>query len=358
MYRLSAQLVSCFLIVLLLLTPAAFAERKHADVEDIGNRRINGKIAGLFPNFVSREKEIQIGAEYAQQIERTARLVEDPVVNEYVDRLGQNIVRHSDAKVPFVIRVLDTDEVNAFALPGGYFFVNKGLILEAETEAELAGVMAHEISHVTARHATERMTKGQLLQFAALPAMFIGGYWTQVAIRQGMGMGLSLSVLGITRQAEGEADQLGTQYLWNTGHDPNGFITFFEKLEAKEKGKPGKFASFFRTHPPVEQRIVHVQHEISFLPVKDEYLVTTSEFERVKSRLIAIDNKLVQPGSAAASSGAKRPSLKRKTNTNRSEEEKPTLKSERPTLKRQDPDDSDPEPELEPDPDPDSDPGR
>ena len=266
------------------------------------------KVAGLFPNFVSREKEIQIGAQYAQQIERTARLVEDPVVNEYVDRLAQNIVRHSDAKVPFLVRVLDTDEVNAFALPGGYFFVNKGLILEADTEAELAGVMAHEIAHVTARHATERMTKGQLLQFAAIPAMFIGGYWTQVAIRQGLGLGLSLSVLGITRQSEGEADQLGTQYLWNTGLDPNGFITFFEKLEAKEKNKPGKFASFFRTHPPVEKRIVGVQQEISFLPLKDEYLVTTSEFDRVKSRLIAIDNKLVQPGSATAS-GAKAPQL-------------------------------------------------
>lgn len=347
MHRPSAQLVSCGLIVLLLLTPAALAERRHADVENIGNRDINGKVAGLFPNFVSLEKEIQIGAQYAQQIERTARMVEDPVVNEYVDRLAQNIVRHSDAKVPFVVRVVDTDEVNAFALPGGYFFVNKGLLLEAETEAELAGVMAHEIAHVTARHATERMTKGQLLQFAAIPALFVGGYWTQVAIRQGLGLGLSLSVLGITRQSEGEADQLGTQYLWNTGLDPNGFITFFEKLEAKEKNKPGKFSSFFRTHPPLESRIAHVQNEISFLPVKDEYLVTTSEFDRVKNRLIAIDNKLVQPGAASAS-GAKRPSLKRKTNTNRSEQEKPTLKSERPTLKRQSPDDGDSDSDSDP----------
>ena len=343
MYRLPAQPVSCFLIVLLLLTPVAFAGRRHEDVEDIGNRKINGKVAGLFPNFVSLEKEIQLGAQYAQQIERTARLVEDPVVNEYIDRLAQNIVRHSDAKVPFVVRVVDTDDVNAFALPGGYFFVNKGLILEADTEAELAGVMAHEIAHVSARHATERMTKGQLLQFAAIPALFVGGYWTQVAIRQGLGLGLPLSVLGITRQSEGEADQLGTQYLWNTGIDPNGFISFFEKLEAKEKNKPGKFSGFFRTHPAIESRIVHVQKEISFLPVKDEYLVTTSEFDRVKSRLIAIDNKLVRPG-GASTSGAKRPSLKRKTNTNRSEEEKPTLKSDRPTLKRQKPDDPEPDP--------------
>ena len=336
------KLLTCVL-VLLLLAPAALGERRHADVEDIGNRKINGKVVGLFPNFVSLKKEIQIGAQYAQEIERTARLVEDPVVNEYVDGLTQNIVRHSDAKVPFVVRVVDTDEVNAFALPGGFFFVNKGLILEADTESELAGVMAHEIAHVSARHASERITKGQLLQFATLPALFIGGYWTQVAIRQGIGLGLSLSVLGITRLSEGEADQLGAQYLWNTGIDPHGFVTFFEKLEAKEKNKPGKFSSFFRTHPPVEKRIMNVQEEIAFLPVKDEYLVTTSEFNKVKSRLIAIDNKLVEPG-AAGSTGTKRPSLKRKTSKNRSEKEKPTLKSDRPTLKRKkaEPDRDDP----------------
>ena len=341
MYKLPARLVTCCL-VLLFVDPAAYGERRHADVGDIGNRKVNGRVAGLFPNFVSLKKEIRIGAEYAQEIVRSARLVQDPVVNEYVDRLAQKIVRNSDAKVPFVVHVVDTDEVNAFALPGGFFFVNKGLILEADTESELAGVMAHEIAHVSARHATERMTKGQLLQFATLPVLFVGGYWTQVAIRQGLGLGLSLSVLGITRLSEGEADQLGTQYLWNTGIDPHGFITFFEKLEAKEKNKPGKFSSFFRTHPPVEKRIVNVQEEIAFLPVKDQYLVTSSQFNKVKSRLVAIDNKLVQPG-AAASSGAKRPSLKRRTRKNRSEGERPTLKSDRPTLKRKeaerDPDD-------------------
>ncbi len=335
------------LLVLMLLAPPVLAGRKHSDVENIGNRKINGRVAGLFPNFVSLEREIQIGAQYAQMFEQTARLVEDPVVTEYIDKLGQKIVRNSDAKVPFVIKVVDTDEVNAFALPGGYFFVNKGLILEAENEAELAGVMAHEIAHVTARHATERMTKGQLLQFAAIPALFVGGYWTQVAIRQGLGLGLSLAVLGITRKSEAEADQLGTQYLWNTGIDPNGYITFFEKLLAKEKDKPGKFASFFRTHPPVENRISNVQEEISFLPAKEEYLVNTSDFDRVKSRLVQIDNKLATPG-ADAGTGAKRPTLKRKTNTDRSERDKPTLKRDRPTLKRGDDDDDDSKPSPPP----------
>ncbi len=334
------------LVIALMLTPVGYADRRHGDVDKIGNRDINGRIIGIFPNFVSLEKEIQIGAQYAEMFEQTARLVEDPVVTEYVDRVGQNIVKHSDAKVPFVIKVVDTDEVNAFALPGGYFYVNKGLILEAENEAELAGVMAHEIAHVTARHATERMTKAQLMQFGALPLLFVGGYWTQMAMQNGLGMGLSLAVLGITRKSEAEADQLGTQYAWNTGYDPNGFITFFEKLQAKEKNKPGAFASFMRTHPSLDNRIEMVQKEISLLPPKDEYLVTTSEFDRIKSRLIQIDNKQMVAGSGAATGGAKRPTLKRKTNTDRTESEKPTLKRDgsptnRPTLKR----DSDPEPE-------------
>ncbi|RPJ55614.1 MAG: peptidase M48 [Acidobacteria bacterium] len=338
--------VAMALVVMLLLTPAGFADRKHGDVEKIGNRDINGRIAGIFPNFVSLEKEIQIGAQYAEMFEQTARLVEDPVVVEYVDRVGQTLVKNSDAKVPFVIKVVDTDEVNAFALPGGYFYVNKGLILEAENESELAGVMAHEIAHVTARHATERMTKSQLMQFGALPLLFVGGYWTQMAMQQGLGMGMSLAVLGITRKSEAEADQLGTQYAWNTGYDPNGFITFFEKLQAKEKNKPGTFTSFMRTHPSLDSRIADVQQEMSLLPPKDEYLVTTSEFDRVKGRLIQIDNKQVMAGSGAATGGAKRPTLKRKTNTDRTESDKPTLKKDgeptnRPTLKR----DSDPDPD-------------
>ena len=312
-----------------------FAGRRHADVEDIGNRDINGLVALIFPNFVSLEKEIQIGAQYAQYFEQSARLVEDPVVTGYIDRLGQKIVKNSDAKVPFVIKVVDTDEVNAFALPGGYFYVNKGLILEAETESELAGVMAHEIAHVTARHATERMTKAQLLQFASLPALFVGGgYLTQMAIYNGLGLGMSLAVLGITRKSEEEADQLGTQYLWNSGFDPDGYITFFQKMQEKEKEKPGKFAGFFRTHPAVEDRVERVTEEISYLPVGEETIVTTSEFQKVKQRLVAIDNKLMAAVSGTEGEGTKRPSLKRKTNTDRSERNEPETKSSRPTLKR------------------------
>ena len=328
-----AKLIGFLLVTLFFLSLSAYAGRKHSDVQNIGNRDVNGKIAWIFPNFVSLEREVHMGAQYAQLFEQTARFVEDPVVVKFVDGVAQYIVKKSDARVPFVIRVVDTDEVNAFALPGGYFFVNKGLILEAENESELAGVMAHEIAHVTARHATERMTKSQLLQFASLPALFIGGYWTQYAIYQGLGMGMSLAVLGITRKSEAEADQLGAQYLWNSNYDPQGFITFFEKLRSKEKDKPGKFSSFFRTHPSLDDRINQVQKEIAYLPRKDEYTVNTSRFERVKARLIALDNNAVAPG-GSGTKGPKRPTLKRKTNTGQKDKEEPTLKKDRPTLKR------------------------
>ncbi len=329
------------LAMVLALCSQSFAERKHGDVQNIGNRSMGGKVWGVLPNWVSLEKEIAIGAQISQQFEQTARLIEDPVVSEYVDRVGQNIVKHSDAKVPFHIKVVDTDEVNAFAFPGGYFYVNKGLILAADNEAELAGVMAHEISHVTARHATERMSKAQYLQIAAIPALFIGGYWTQMAIQNGLGLGLNLELLGITRESEKEADQLGIQYLWNTGYDPNAFVTFFEKLQEQEKSKPGKLAGFFRTHPYTENRIASSMDEQRYLPEKENYIVSTSEFDHVKSRLQAIDNAQKSEGVTAAASDQKKPTLKRRTNTDgggdptsTDPDEGDSPKKSRPTLKR------------------------
>jgi beta-barrel assembly-enhancing protease len=328
-------------VISLALPSQSYADRRHGDVENIGNRSIGGKVWGILPNWVSLEKEIAIGQQVAQQFEQTARLIEDPVISEYIDRVGQNIVKHSDAKVPFHIKVVDTDEVNAFAFPGGYFYVNKGLILAADNEAELAGVMAHEISHVCARHATERMSKAQYIQIAAIPALFIGGYWTQMAIQNGLGLGINLELLGITRDSEKEADQLGIQYLWNAGYDPNAFVSFFEKLQEQEKSKPGKLAGFFRTHPYTENRIAASLDEERYLPEKDNYIINTSEFNRVKSRLLAIDN--AQKSEVASAPGdPKKPTLKRRTNTEGGDQD-PTQpdengdqnpKKSRPTLKR------------------------
>jgi len=279
----------------ILLTVAIFvapaAARKNDDVENIGNRRVaGGRVYGILPNMITIEKEIELGREVAAEFEQTAILLDDPVINEYIDRISQNIIRHSDAKIPFHVKVVDTDEVNAFAFPGGFFYVNKGLILEAENESELAGVIAHEISHVIARHATVRMSKGQYLEIAAIPAMIFGGYWTQMALQNGLGLVINLELLGVTRESEREADQLGLQYAWNTGYDPNGFVTFFEKLQAEEKNKPSRLAGWFRTHPSTEDRIVASLDEQRHLPEKDGYVINTSEFDRIKARLQAIDD--------------------------------------------------------------------
>jgi predicted Zn-dependent protease len=338
MKRPSPKLLALGLATILLSVPG-YAGRKHSDVQDIGNRSVAGRVFKVLPNWVSLEKEMALGNQLAAEFEQTARLLEDPVVCEYVDRIGQNLVAHSDAKVPFHIKVVDTDEVNATALPGGYFYVNKGLILEAENEAELAGVMAHEISHVAARHATARMSKSQYLQLAAIPALFVGGYWAQMGIQNALSLGLDLGVLGITRQAEGEADLLGIQYLWNAGYDPNAFVSFFEKMKAQEKNKSSRLAGWFHTHPSTVDRIVKSLDEQRYLPEKDNYIVNTSEFDRVKGRLQSIDNA-EKSEDASAAQEQKRPTLKRRTSEGSGKDsgdtggEDGSQKKSRPTLKR------------------------
>jgi predicted Zn-dependent protease len=337
MKGLSIKLLA-FIVAAMLFAPYSFADRRHGDIENIGNRDVSGRIFGILPNWISLEKEVSLGAQLAAEFEQTARLVEDPVVYEYVDRIAKNIIKHSDAKVPFHIKVVDTDEVNAFAFPGGYFYVNKGLILAADNEAEMAGVMAHEISHVIARHATERLSKGQYLQLATIPALFVGGYFAQMGIQNALGLGIDLGLLGITRDSEKEADQLGIQYLWNTGYDPNAFVSFFEKLQEEEASKPGRLSGWFRTHPSTDDRILASLDEQRYLPEKDYYIVNTSEFNRVKARLLSIDN--AQKAEDLEAPEQKRPTLKRRTSDDdggpgtAGEDDSPERK--RPTLKRPD----------------------
>jgi len=255
------------------------------DVEAIGNRKV-----GKGPNFYSLEKEIALGKQLAQDVERSSKLVDDPVVTEYVNRVGQNLVRNSDARVPFTIKVIDSDEVNAFALPGGFFYVNSGLILRAQEESELAGVMAHEISHVTARHGTKNATKGQILQLATIPLVLLGpaglaGY----GLYEGLNVALPLTFLKFSRDAEREADFLGLQYMYKSGYDPNAYVTFFERIQADEKRRPGTIPKVFSTHPPTPERIQNAQKEIArILPNRPEYIVTTSEFDNVKERLRSV----------------------------------------------------------------------
>jgi predicted Zn-dependent protease len=258
------------------------------DVNAIGNRNMGGKGLG---NWYSLEHEIRMGKQYAMQVEQSVRLVQDPVVNEYVNRIGQNLVRNSDAKVPFTIKVIDDDSINAFALPGGFFYVNSGLILAADNESEMAGVMAHEISHVAARHATRQMTRAQLANFASIPLIFIGG-GIGYAVSSAASLALPLTFLSFSRGFEAEADYLGVEYMYKTGYDPESFIAFFEKIQAKEKKKPGSLAKAFATHPQTPERITKSQEEINrILPSRPEYILDTSEFQQVKARLAAIENR-------------------------------------------------------------------
>ena len=300
------------------------------DVDAIGNRNVGGKGLG---NWYSLEKEIAMGKGYAQEVESSVKLVQDPVVNEYVNRIGQNIVRNSDAKVPFTIKVVDSDEINAFALPGGFFYVNSGLILAADDEAELAGVMAHEIAHVAARHATRQMTRAQMVNLGSIPLIFVGG-WAGYAIRSAASFALPMTFLTFSRGFESEADYLGLQYMYKTGYDPQAFISFFEKIQAKEKKKPGTLAKAFSTHPLTPDRITKSQDEIAkVLPAKDTYVVNTSEFDDVKSRLARIENKR----KIIDEKGDKAPTLRRTaqpSDTNTNGQQQPG--DDRPTLKRRD----------------------
>ena len=258
------------------------------DVDAIGNRGV-----GKGVNFYSIDKEIALGRQLAAEVEKSAKLINDPVVTEYVNRVGQNLVRNSDARVPFTIKVIDSDEVNAFALPGGFFYVNSGLILRADEEAELAGVMAHEIAHVAARHGTKNATKGEIMQWASIPLILLGpGGWAGYGLYQGLNLAIPIGFLKFSRDAEREADYLGLQYMYKAGYDPNAFVSFFEKIEGEERRHPGSIPKVFSTHPPTPERVQKAQEEIAtILPARDEYIVTTSEFDLVKARLGRIENR-------------------------------------------------------------------
>ena len=282
-------------------------------------------------NFYSIEREIALGAELAQEIEREAKFVDDPVISEYVNRIGQNLVRNSEAKVPFTIKVIDSKEVNAFALPGGFFYVNSGLILKADNEAELAGVMAHEIAHVAARHATKQATRGQIVNYASIALIFVGG-WAGYAAQQAASIAIPVTFMKFSRGMESEADRLGLQYADRTGYDPLALVDFFEKIQTLEKKQPGTIARVFSSHPMTGSRIDAAQKEIQRdLEAKPEYVLDTSEFHRVKERLQALE------GAHNRAEDPNRPMLRRSTGGGKVEagdEKENSQDGERPTLKR------------------------
>ena len=331
MKRLLSASLSFSLAVALVAPASVFAENPEKDPDQIGNRNV-----GKGVNFYSLEKEIALGKQLASEVERQAKIINDPVIAEYVNRIGQNLVRNSDAKVPFTIKVIDSEEVNAFALPGGFFFVNSGLIMKADTEAELAGVMAHEIGHVAARHGTKQATRGEIAQIGMIPLIFMGG-WTGYGIYEAASVLVPVGFLKFSQHMESEADLLGLEYMYKAGYDPTAFVDFFEKIETLEKRKPGAVSKFFSTHPPTDERIRAAQKNIQeYLKAKPEYVVTTSEFNDVRARLIAMHNKRKVDNPADAN----RPTLRRAngsgpgtvdsngnpTTTNSDDDDRPTLK--------------------------------
>src|SRR5712671_6051362 len=200
----------------------------NEDPTKIGKRNINKGIwSGGILGAKGTEAEVREGRMLAAEVDKEAKFIDDPIITEYVNRVGQNIVLHSDAKIPFTIKVIDSDEVNAFALPGGFFYVNKGLILAADNEAELAGVMAHEISHVIARHGVENRTKGNLMQYGARAGMILLGPIPRMVLQNTAGLIEAMAFLKFSRGAEEEADRLGMQYMWAAGYDPNAMATMF-----------------------------------------------------------------------------------------------------------------------------------
>jgi len=314
--------------------PADPAQVKHDggkdDVDAIGNRKMGARGLG---NWYSIESDIKMGKQYSMMVDSSSKFVTDPVVTEYVNRLGQNLVRNSDAQVPFTFKIIDSDVVNAMSLPGGFVYVDSATILAADGEAELAGVMAHEIAHVAARHATRQMTRAQYANFATLPLIFIGG-GIGYGVYQAAGLAIPLTFLSFQRGFEAEADYLGLQYMYKAGYDPQSFVSFFEKLEAMEKKKPGTLAKTFASHPQTPDRIAASQEEIEkILPAKAEYTVTTSEFEDVKARLASLENRR----KVVDDKDSSKPSLRRTSSADKTGKDGTTGDGDdHPVLKRRD----------------------
>jgi predicted Zn-dependent protease len=299
------------------------------DVDAIGNRKIGTRGVG---NWYSIESDIKMGKQYSQMVDSSSKFVTDPVVTEYVNRLGQNLVRNSDAQVPFTFKIIDSDVVNAMSLPGGFVYVDSATILAADGEAELAGVMAHEIAHVCARHATRQLTRSQYANFATIPLIFVGG-GIGYAAYEAAGLALPLTFLSFQRSFEAEADYLGLQYMYKAGYDPQSFVSFFEKLQAMEKQKPGTLSKAFASHPQTPDRIAKSQEEIEhILPARLEYTVTTSEFDDVKSRLASLENRR----KVIDNKDGNKPSLRRTSGTDTTGNGTSTSDDDKPTLKRRD----------------------
>jgi predicted Zn-dependent protease len=277
--------ITAFGLMLAVLGSAAlgYGEDKKKDINAIGNRRV------AHHAFISQEKEIAIGKQYSEQIDKTAKLITDPVINEYVNRIAQNLARNSDLTIPLTVKVIDAPGINAFALPGGFLYVNSGLIQTADEESQIAGVMGHEIAHVACRHWASQMTKQTIAQYAMLPLLFVPmGYGVYYGVMEAYMNGVPLMFLKFSRNDEAEADYYGLQYMVKAGYDPYSYVTIFSKVMDEERRQPGSVPKIFLDHPPTPERMLLLDQEMKTFPKKEEYLVTTSEFNDIKARLDAM----------------------------------------------------------------------
>jgi Zn-dependent protease with chaperone function len=271
-------------------------QRRWGNVKDIGFRVI----------AEGQEKDVKAGEEAVREMRASGMMppvLEDREVNRYAQKLANLVAANSDLKVPVRLTVLDSKEINAFALPGGFLFINTGLMKAAENESELVGVIAHELAHDAARHGAKLKKRatiaGALFQGAQVAAaIFTGGVSSLAAYYalqygfQGLGLALNLALLGVNRDYETEADQLGVQYTWKAGYDPLGFITFFDKMASKEGYVQA--ASFFRTHPPFLERIISTFSEVRYLPRAHGGKLNSLEFQNIKKRLTQLDKAIEQ----------------------------------------------------------------
>jgi predicted Zn-dependent protease len=321
--------------VMCLVTIPGRADDKKDDVNDIGDRKVAHR------SIISQEKEIAIGKQYADQIDKEAKILKDPVINEYVNRVAQNLARNSDLTIPLTIKVIDDPAINAFTLPGGFMYLNTGTLIAADEEDQVAGVIAHEIGHAAARHWASQMTKQTLLQFSMIPLMFIPmTAAVYMGVMEAYMNGIPLAFLKFSRKDEQEADFLGLQYMYKAGYDPNAFVGFFGKVMDEERRSPGSMAKVFADHPPTGDRIIASEEEIQkILPKKPEYLVSTSEFDDIKARLetVMTQHKRQQKSDSGPTLRKKDPGAdKTSTQSGQSGQQTDSGDEQPPVLKRRD----------------------
>ncbi len=322
-------IILAFLVAFLSCPPEVHSTNNGGqkdDVNKVGERKVAHR------SIISLEKEIAIGKQYASEIDRSAKLLTDPVVNEYVNRMAQNLARNSDLQVPLTVKVIDSPEINAFALPGGFLYINTGLLLAADGESQMAGVIAHEIAHIAARHWASQMTKATLLRYATIPLIFIPmTYPVYILTIEGMNIGIPMAFLKFSRNDEAEADMLGLQYMYKAGYDPSAYITFFSKIIEEDRKNPGKVPTIFASHPPTPERILKSEERIrATLPKREQYLISTSEFDDVKERLRVVMT-------TSKKTGKEGPTLRRREGGEEGSPEKPKEKEEKPpVLQRRD----------------------